>query len=1292
MSESTEKVKNAVSNQRKDDSDDEDLEFHEEAGGYHIGDVYIPPPPPPPKYSGDQTGTRLVITHIENINFKSYAGTQVLGPFHKSFTSIVGPNGSGKSNVIDSMLFVFGYRAQKLRSKKLSVLIHNSDTHPNLTSCEVRVHFALIEDKGGDDYDIVPNSEFVISRSASKDNSSGYFIGRKKVHFKEVSQVLQSNGIDLRYNRFLILQGEVEQIALMKPKAENENDTGMLEFLEDIIGSTRLKAPLGRIKQKVDEMNDLRSQKINRVKVVEKEKEALKGPMEEAMKFVETENSLAKKKNLFYQIQKAEAEEERQEAFRTYEQAENAFKSAMAEIDKVTDQKTEQEKEMHDFHVEYSKHNVKLEKLTEAFKDLERRDMQFREQIKHTKAKGKKLLAEQEKETANLVNLKDLPDTLIKEIDLAKEKKNDAESKKEIADKKFAEAMNQLKSETEKLQEEKDVLESKLLGIQKNVSEARSKKELAQSELELYVSKERTEKAKLDQLNFKLESHEKDIESSQAQIEKLETTIPGVKKEIGKLTDDIEKLEAQNRQVTDKYRSDNSKLMELKNAVSSVDTRNKLLRSVMEANKKGTLQGVLGRLGDLGAIDKKFDVAISTACGALDNIVVDTIDSAQSVIEFIKERDLGKTTCMALDKLNYSEDQINYADTNSEGCPRLFDLVEINDDRLRPAFYHALRNTLVAKDLSQATRIKGRHRIVTLDGKLVEASGAMSGGGRPASGRMGFSIASSGASDQEIKELEASVVEAQAVLREVSEKVSKNHRELDQLRSDLDAMVNRLPKVKMDLDAKARGVSEIRKSIKMQEKVVKEAAPDKERVKELEKCYKKLEKTYDSVSSEANTIEEDIEQVNDKIREVMDKTVGSAKKAVEKLKTEIHSLDTEITKKGVAHKTALRNIEKSEDKLKSIEQEIEESTQLITALKEDTKKLEAEATTVTDDYEEAEKEKSLQETKLKQFQAVISKLKAEESRLKSENVDAKHEKEKHEAALKEKEAEVKHWLQKISELKLQSIGVQEDTELPVLSAEELATLNSHSLKNDMDNLEKELKKMKPNMSAIDEYKKKDSLYLERFKELEEATRMRDEFKKQHDQLKEQRLSEFKQGFQIINSKLKEMYRMITAGGDAELEFSDSLNPFSEGINFSVRPNKKSWKRISNLSGGEKTLSSLALIFALHYFKPSPLYVMDEIDAALDFKNVSIVANYIKERTRNTQFIIISLRNNMYELADRLVGIYKTYNCTKSVTVIPDAVEKRRKQTVDLSSTCTTSRPSDPVGDSLQATSNTTVFA
>jgi ABC-type multidrug transport system ATPase subunit len=155
-----------------------------------------------------------------------------------------------------------------------------------------------------------------------------------------------------------------------------------------------------------------------------------------------------------------------------------------------------------------------------------------------------------------------------------------------------------------------------------------------------------------------------------------------------------------------------------------------------------------------------------------------------------------------------------------------------------------------------------------------------------------------------------------------------------------------------------------------------------------------------------------------------------------------------------------------------------------------------------------------------------------------------------------------------------------------------------------------------------------------------------------------------EGFNIINSKLIEMYRLLTKGGDAELELADSLDPFNEGITFTVRPNRKCWKSMGNLSGGEKTLSSLSLIFALHHYKPSPLYVMDEIDAALDFRNVSVIAEYIKERTKDSQFMIISLRNQMFELANELIGIYKTFDITKVVVFNPNSYDIRGRPIID----------------------------
>jgi len=223
-------------------------------------------------------------------------------------------------------------------------------------------------------------------------------------------------------------------------------------------------------------------------------------------------------------------------------------------------------------------------------------------------------------------------------------------------------------------------------------------------------------------------------------------------------------------------------------------------------------------------------------------------------------------------------------------------------------------------------------------------------------------------------------------------------------------------------------------------------------------------------------------------------------------------------------------------------------------------------------------------------------------------------------------------------------------ELQVYSEEELAAMQPSILKGEVAKLEGLIGEGQPNMKALEEYRRREADFLKRVRDMDEITAARDTMKKRYDDLRKTRLEEFMAGFNVISSKLKEMYQMITLGGNAELELVDSMDPFSEGIIFSVMPPKKSWKNISNLSGGEKTLSSLALVFALHVFKPTPLYFMDEIDAALDFRNVSIVANYIKDRTKNAQFIIISLRNDMFELSHRLIGIYKTSNATRSISI------------------------------------------
>lgn len=184
---------------------------------------------------------RLMISRMELENFKSYAGAIEVGPLHKRFSSVVGPNGSGKSNVIDALLFVFGKRAKQLRLSKVSQLIHKSSGFPSLEYARVSVYFQLIYDNedSADDFEVVPESEFVVTRFAYSDNTSKYLLDGRSSNFNAIGQLLRGYGIDLDNNRFLILQGEVEQIAMMKPKGASPNEDGLLEYLEDIIGSNR---------------------------------------------------------------------------------------------------------------------------------------------------------------------------------------------------------------------------------------------------------------------------------------------------------------------------------------------------------------------------------------------------------------------------------------------------------------------------------------------------------------------------------------------------------------------------------------------------------------------------------------------------------------------------------------------------------------------------------------------------------------------------------------------------------------------------------------------------------------------------------------------------------------------------------------------------------------------------------------------------------------------------------------------------------------------------------------------
>ncbi|XP_023935989.2 structural maintenance of chromosomes protein 4 [Bicyclus anynana] len=1240
----------------------------DEEGGMRIGDIYIPPAPKP-ALTFDATGPRLIITSIINENFKSYAGVQVLGPFHKSFTAVIGPNGSGKSNVIDSMLFVFGYRATKIRSKKISVLLHSSSKFPNITHASVAVHFCQIIDGEGDKFTVVPNSEIVVSRTAHKDNSSYYTLNGKRVQFKEVAKMLRSHGIDLDHNRFLILQGEVEQIAMMKPKGLTEHESGMLEYLEDIIGTSRYKEPIEKLSVKVEEYTEMRKDKLNRVRLVEQEKQKLEQPMREAVELMNLTNTTLRTRNMLLQKYIHETNKIIESKTKEMDELKEVLTKIDEKLSKIKETLQEKTTELKNGTQQYDELRKQKDELGEKIQQCKRKTVTAQADLTQANKKKKNLDQLLEQEKGKLIELELVPEKNKREIEDCEKLLEKHKENKVTAEEELQTVMAGVRSKTQGLQEQKDRLQSKLMDLKKIVDESNRNYSLAESELKIYLSTETKEAEKYEKLKDTYENAIKSLEEKNSLREELSSKIPSEEKKLTEIQKKLLAIKREDSTVSTEARSLRGQLEESRQALTANRSRGRVLDSLMKEKRAGNLPGIFGRLGDLGGIDAKYDVAISTCCGALDNIVVDTVDTAQACVEYLKRHDIGRATFVALEKQQHLISRIQNRVNYPERVPRLFDLVKVKDERVLPAFYYALRETLVAEDLDQASRIAygaTRYRVVTLDGKVIEVVGTMSGGGKTVSrGRMSSSV------QQDTSEHDPAAIQAsERRLTSLEQRLSELRSEQVNLEESLSSIQRsvREGKVtlhKLDIETKSltEQVPTLENQITMQESKVASSKVDARQKTKLEGVLKAAEEKLEKARHDAGEVEKEVHGVDAQIAAVAGNKVKDLQKNVDDLAKKIDKISTEVTKLKVAINTSIRNSKKSKDKINQMEADLKETEKNIESLNNQKKQLSLDSAQFQKEFDELEERINEGTSEFSGLRQEISKLQSKENKMKSERLEANNAVSKMEKSIQDCASKPPLWEKELTTLKLEDPGfdgvpgIERPTPLVRHTAEELEECAVDEIRNRLAAQKARVGDNKPNIQAVQDYRTKEELYIKRAAELDEITTKRNEMRALYDQLRKKRTTDFLCGFNTITAKLKEMYQMITLGGDAELELVDSLDPFTEGIIFSVRPPNKSWKNISNLSGGEKTLSSLALVFALHYYKPTPLYVMDEIDAALDFKNVSIVANYIKERTKNAQFIIISLRYNMFEVSNRLVGIYKTEDCTKSITIENELPEK-----------------------------------
>lgn len=1186
-----------------------------------------------------EEGERLIITKMILTDFKSYAGVKEIGPFHPKFSCIVGPNGSGKSNVIDAMLFVFGYKARRMRQTKLKDLIHKSAEFPNCTKARVEVNFAKCKNN-----EIIANSEFSIAREVFADSSSKYFFNKKTSSYGEITEFLKAEGIDLDHNRFLILQGEVEMISQMKPKGSNPSQTGLLEYIEDIIGTSEYIEPIQNKEKEIAQINVTRDDAIGRMTHAKKERDAIEESKNEAVQFLEWQHRLKvfnagqinnKKKTTEIKLEEQEAQKkevtdeldkykkESEKFAEAIHEKETKVKEAEGALKKKKDEISLKTRELRDLKNE-------LEELNMTYKGFEKRGKQSDED--KTKSVEDKTNAE--------VTKKELAAKIEKtqnDLERLQENYNNA---KEILD----ELYNKSKDETQALQEELFAAQQVL--SDKNVEATKIGTEVAAYQNEIIAIKRAFEenKKQVEDTKKKIEEAEELFNQSNNRLKLLEGKPEEARAKEEELNQKLNDMKEEYNQLQKRRHNVGLKQAELESQKRNTATKSKVVQGMEEFKRREGISGIYGRLGSLGTLDERYDIAISCACGgSLDFIVVDTDETAKLCINELKAKNLGRATFICLNKIAPGKKE----DNAPQGSKRLIDLIKLKDEKFFPAFWYVLKDTLVTESVERAKQIgygPQRRRVITEKGVLIEKSGTITGGGGKPRRK--------GAMDSfDEKELEA----VNRELTEINSKLSKLDEEMRNIRRDIQnndpsQLEAQYKKVQVDCQSYNDMKTQLIEKLEHMN-VVQLTDEDERRIEELQSKIDEIQPQNDQAKKEAAKAKAVVDDIQDKIQKAGGAEYQNKKKEVEKLQKEIGQKNRSIAQMKQKNIQQDSIISECEKKFEESKKEFEEVQQEINRIKPKIEEKEQAKKELDESFQKASSE-------ITRFEAELSQAVEELNNIKKERGEHNEKIEELERRFAEIAQVITQEMQNLEKMnrKLADAGITEE------DLQELDELDAKDIEMEIANLTDKIDHCDANISSIDEYKKRDDAYQEELSAFQQIDNERSEIARQYEELRQQRLVKFLDGFHGISFRLRELYQMLTLGGDAELELVDTMDPFAEGIEFSVRPPGKSWKKIANLSGGEKTLSSLALVFSLHQFKPTPLYIMDEIDAALDFRNVSIIANYLKERTTDAQFIVISLRNNMFELADRLVGIFKLKDCTASLAIDPTkfTVEPEKK--------------------------------
>ena len=1164
----------------------------------------------------------MILKALEMQGFKSFPDKTVL-EFNKGITAVVGPNGSGKSNISDAVRWVLGEQSTKtLRGSKMEdVIFSGTDVRKAKGFAEVTLRLDNTDRSLNKDSD-----EVSVTRRYYRSGDSEYLVNGESARLRDVNELFMDTGLG-RDGYSIVGQGKIAD--MVSPKASERRD-----MLEEAAGISHFRYRRGDAIKRLAQAEE----NLVRLRDILSELESRVGPLkaqsEKAQKFIVL---AGERKNLEIGIWLNTIDktgEKMRDQEHKIEIAEASHKEAQDELSKIGEMIDKAADGTRDI-------NIKLEEIRNSASGFEEKLSDIDSQIKvaensilHNNETIERINRDKAAENETEQNIDAAVSAALECIQKAEEQIADATRQMDELSKQeetYRLSSSEFSDRAATLSGEISALSVRLADCRVTAETANSSIEEIRSRISAIDESMGTRKDDYDALLKRKADAEASLKEIQDEIVSVKNAIDGYTLRFenrGKKADSV-KLAIDEKQRELHKGQDRVRLLE--DLEKNMEGYFGAVKAVMKESGRGALRGIYGPVSQLITVKDKYSAAIETALGAaVQNIVVDNETDAKRAMGFLKEHRAGRATFLPITAIKGRvlseqglDDQYGFVSIAS-------DLVSY-DNKYSEIIRWLLGRTAVAEDIDSAIAIAKKYsyrfRIVTLDGQVINAGGSMTGGSRV----QNAGILSRG---NEIERLKGSLASMQKELdgmlsdyKLLSEDASAAKAELEGAEGDLlrakEENIRREGELKLASDKLASvssGVKELLEEKETLEKRIESVSSGAEaarsQINELKETLENKEKELESITGDSKTLQKNREEVASKAAEIRLRIV-SLQKDVEANTDEI----TRLKNRKTGH---LDRLSELDGEIREIEEKNDELRALTERLSADEKALKA-------NHGDAQNQ--------------INELISQRDELEKQANDLRL----HERAKSEERERLSGDIARLEERKIAMRNEYDNLTSKLYDEYQLTRREAAALEIEIDDYSlaaKRLAELKSqiralgsvNVSAIEEYKEVSERYEFLSGQISDVETSRAELNKMIDDLTGKMAEQFREQFNRINSCFGQTFIELFGGGKAELRLEDERDVLGSDIEIKVQPPGKNVQNINLLSGGEKGLSAIALLFAILKVTPAPFCIFDEVEAALDDVNVSRYAQYVRRMTKNTQFILITHRRGTMEEADVLYGV------------------------------------------------------